>query len=232
MRIKYRHLFKYYEILQPYLKLSLPVKEKIEGRKIFVISPHIDDDVFACGGTLYKHVLLKDVVISVAVCGKNVLRVSEDKEAMKILGFKKMYLEYEDDTLMQHFEIQEKLGKLILENSPDVICLPFMLDNHKDHFTINKFLMDVLKKTDVLIYAYYVWTPFYPNYLVDISEVMEMKIKAASCYKSQLKDRDYIDMITSINRYWGVVKCGKYRYLEPFLNFTSKNYVKLFNKLF
>ncbi|HXN05976.1 MAG TPA: PIG-L family deacetylase, partial [Nitrospiria bacterium] len=55
MRLKWSHVYRYYELLEPFLKVSTPLEELPKGENILVIAPHIDDETIGCGGTLAKH---------------------------------------------------------------------------------------------------------------------------------------------------------------------------------
>jgi len=230
----YRHLFRFYEFIQPYVRASLPVEERFKGKRILSLSPHIDDDVIGSGGTFYKHFLEGEKITSLYLCGDE-KRKKEGEEAARIIGIKsRIYLGYPERSLKKNLEAEERVKEVISEVSPEVVVLPFLLDNHPDHREVNRILVNLLKKQgqNFLIYGYGVWLPVYPNLLVDISGVVEVKKQAIEKYKSQIKSRNYLEQALSINRFWAIVKGRKIKYAEPFFRATPKGYIELWKRIY
>lgn len=88
MMVKWKNVFRLYEYLQPHLKVSKPVEEKPVGPRVMVLSPHIDDDILGAGGTLYKHHLAGDKIVSVYLASLNdkEIRQKEGETASEIIG--------------------------------------------------------------------------------------------------------------------------------------------------
>ncbi|HPP88718.1 MAG TPA: hypothetical protein PLM75_12755, partial [bacterium] len=51
------------------------------------------------------------------------------------------------------------------------------------------------------ILMYEIWTAHQPNVIIDISDVMQEKIKLLKIYKSQLINKDYEYIIRGLNSY-------------------------------
>lgn len=233
----YKNIFRLYEFIQPYLKYSLPVEEKLPYKKVLVIAPHQDDESIGCGGTLYRHTTQSDNIAEVIfLTYENEQRKKEAVMATKVLGINKItFFNYKQETLPKYKnDLIERFLRIFDEKKPEILFIPFIIDNHVDHITINQVLVGVsdIKKFDFLIYSYPVWFPVYPNVLIDISSVWEKKKEAISCYRSQLAMRNYIEMSYSLGRYWANVKGGKLENVETFFRATFNEYIKLCKKIF
>ncbi len=231
----YRSVFRMYEYIQPFLKYSLPFEEKLPGNKVLVIAPHQDDESIGCGGTLAKHTKAGGR-LEIAFCTSGgEKRMYEAKDAAKILGSRiSHFLQFDIRSLYKNTnQLAERFTELFNRVRPDVIFLPFMIDNHQDHVAVSRAFVKAYKKKamDCFIYAYSVWTTQIPNIVVDISENWEQKKQAIDCYKTQLSDRDYITMASSISKYWSVVKGKNTQYCEAFFKATSSEYVSLVKKI-
>ena len=232
----YRSVFRMYEYIQPFLKYSLPFEEKLPGNRVLVIAPHQDDESIGCGGTVVKHAKAGGRV-EIAFCTSGgEKRLYEAKDAAKILGSKVNYfLQFERRSLYRNTnQLAERFTALFNKIEPEIVFLPFMVDNHQDHVAISRAFVKAYKNKAVncLVYAYSVWTTLIPNVIVDISEQWEQKKQAIDCYKTQTASRDYVTMASSISKYWSIVK-GKdsTQYCEAFFKATSSEYVSLVKKI-
>lgn len=231
----YRSVFRMYEYIQPFLKYSLPFEEKLPGNKVLVIAPHQDDESIGCGGTLAKHTKAGGR-LEIAFCTSGgEKRMYEAKDAAKTLGSRiNHFLQFDIRSLYKNTnQLAERFTELFNRVRPDIIFLPFMIDNHQDHVAVSRAFVKAYKNKaiDCFIYAYSVWTTQIPNIVVDISENWEQKKQAIECYKTQLSDRDYITMASSISKYWAVVKGKNTQYCEAFFKATSSEYVSLVKKI-
>lgn len=230
----YRSIFRMYEYIQPFLKYSTPVEELLPGNNVLVIAPHQDDESIGCGGTIIKHVK-NGGHLEIVFCTSDNDRASETAEAAKILGSSvNHFLQFEVGTLhSMESALASRFNKVFEKYLPDIIFLPFMLDNHADHIAISRAFAVAYKKnpTDCLIYAYPVWGTLMPNVISDISGVWEDKKMAIECYKSQTATRDYVKMCSSIAQFWAVVKGKNIEYAETFFKATAKEYVSLVKRV-
>lgn len=231
--IRYGKVFGIYELIQPYLKYSLPVEENLPAKNILVFAPHPDDESIGCGGTIYKHIQNSGDVTVVFCTSDGDVRMRESAEALKVLGVKdSVSFGFGIETLKSQSALVEKIKNVIAEKSPEIVFLPFFLDNHEDHRTINLALAKAYSsgKADFMIYSYPVWFPLYPNLIVDIGNVWENKKQAIQCYKSQLATRDYVKMSKSLGEYWAEVKGHGIKITETFFRATAKEYFSLVSK--
>lgn len=228
--IRYEKVFGLYEKLQPFLKYSLPLEEKLPARNILVIAPHADDESIGCGATVHMHVNGGGKASVVFCTSDGQTRDNEAKEALKTLGVTDpIFLGYKTETLKSENSLPVRLSVSIEERQPEIVFVPFFMDNHEDHRAVNEALISAyrVRKTDFMIYAYPVWFPLYPNLVVDISAVWEIKKKAIECYKTQLATRDYVKMARSLGEYWGEVKGRGIKVAETFFKATAREYLSL-----
>ncbi|WP_372518963.1 PIG-L deacetylase family protein [Candidatus Ruminimicrobiellum ovillum] len=231
----YRSVFRMYEYIQPFLKYSIPLEEELPGKKMLVIAPHQDDESIGCGGTLIKHTKAGGK-LEIAFCTSGgEKRLYEAKDAAKLLGSRRNhFLQFDIRSLYKNTSLlAERLTELFNRVEPDMVFLPFMIDNHQDHVAISRAFSKAYKNKAIncLVYAYSVWTTLIPNVVVDISEHWEQKRQAIDCYKTQTATRDYVTMAESISKYWSVVKGKNTKYCEAFFKATSAEYVSLVKKI-
>lgn len=185
--------------------------------KILVIAPHPDDEVLGCGGTIKKYVKGGNSVYLCIVTKAYSPDWSEDfiknrqdeiKCAVKTLGVKKaVFLDFPTvklDTIPQK-QLNDSISKCIQEVEPEILFIPFYGDINKDHKLISEaalvsarpkpkssikkvFCYEVLSETEWAAPPKKLEDVFIPNYYEDISEFLDYKLKAMSCYKSELKD--------------------------------------------
>ena len=179
--------------------------------KVLVIAPHPDDEVLGCGGTIKKHINKGDeVYLCIVTCAytpdwteefiEN--RKREIEESQKVLGIKEVYF-LNLPTVKLDTVPQKKLNDLIFQKidgiKPEILYIPFEGDINKDHLIIyNASMLAVrsgigrfIKKVlcyEVLSETEWGSVLFSPNLYVDISDTLDFKLKAMSCYGSELKE--------------------------------------------
>src|ERR1700690_3457412 len=118
-RIRWKHLMRFYEGLEPFLKAS-PIKQKNpDSGRVLVLAPHIDDDIIGCGGCLLKHSQAGDElkIIYFADCTPG--RISEAEAAASVIGIKQLeFLGYKPKALPAHADIAGRLSVLIRDYAP------------------------------------------------------------------------------------------------------------------
>jgi LmbE family N-acetylglucosaminyl deacetylase len=76
--------------------------------------------------------------------------------------------------------------------------------------------------------GYEVWTPLFPNYLVEISDVIAIKRQALEKYQSQLADSDYVHTALGLNAYRSSALLETHGYAEAFFYASKKEYLNLY----
>jgi len=244
-----------YEIFQEAIEsnFKFEILDKPISGRVLVLSPHPDDDVIGCGGSIKLHTDNNEPVkivyltdgsggmpkrsgISTVKDSKELAKIRE-KEAINgaaILGVNDtVFWRYRDSHLVINNSTVKFMGSLLSEYKPDIIYTPSFLDPHPDHFETCKILVEALKKDNNFkgsIYSYEVWSPIYANRIVKLEGAVEAKIKAIGAHESQLQSRAYLEAIMGLAKYRaGMYNAGEYA--EAFFACNKKLYLQLFNLL-
>jgi len=189
-------------------------------KNILVISPHPDDEAIGCGGTISKHIAEGDFVEVIFLTsgekgghGKSevdtkVIREKESKDAAMILQIQNISFWGEPDGA---FQASEKNINRLLEKltafKPDVIFVPHENEAHPDHREATALVLKTIERladNKPEVWMYEVWTPIQKmDYIVDISEYVEIKRNAILAYKSQCEVLSFDEAILGLNRYRG-----------------------------
>jgi len=194
------------------------------AEKILVLAPHMDDETIGCGGTLALHARRgAQITVVFLTDGRNgssevnvlygeererkqreliELRTIEARAALQWLGVNRMIcLDAEDGALERCDWAAEQLRAVLLKHRPDIVYLPFYLEEHPDHRAASRVLLDAVAGTSLQFQCmgYEVWTPLFPNCLVRIDSTVEAKKQALQEYRSQLKQCDYLHASIGLN---------------------------------
>jgi len=227
-----------------------------KGDKILVLAPHFDDETIGCGGTLYKHIKnggeVSVVFLTDGRTGSKALlnlsgeqrrkaeealvemRKKEAKLALEVIGIKEfIFFDIEGSKLASTKEIQDRLKKILHSFKPDIVYLPFFLEEHPEHRITSRILLEATEGTNFKFdcLGYEIWTPLFPNCLVKIDETVEIKKEAIQQYKSQLTDKDYIHTNLGLNAYRSIALLdNNCRFVEAFFRASLKDYSELYNE--
>lgn len=169
--------------------------------KKLVISPHIDDEILGCGGTLDKDTFVLEIGVDDFHIVSRDERILELQEAKKILNFTFAVLE---NNIVNSYKIDQLINPItnyINLVKPEEIYIPYPSYN-QDHKTtyeaalvalrphdLNFFVKKVFvyEETQVYLwdYSYNLNGSFKPNYFREIN--ITKKIAAYSCLKSQVR---------------------------------------------
>jgi len=216
----------------------VPVQiEKPDAKKLLVIAPHQDDDIFGAGGTLIKAVESGSEVHVVYVADhENAqqadLVYNETKEVCNTVGTTPHFLKAKMGKIpltSQH--LNDSLLSIIKELQPEIIFTSFLLDDHDDHRRVNELLLHVLKQNKLLncdIWAYQVYSSIIPNVVVDITEQSQRKRDVMEIWKHVSGQRDwphYILGMNAVNSRWISSKTPKF--VEAFFVVPIQEYLDL-----
>ena len=181
---------------------------------ILAIGAHPDDVELGCSGTIAKEIAKgKKVGIldltrgELGTRGTAEIRDSEAKIAADILGVSfRENLNFKDGFFINDLNHQLKLIEVIRKYKPSIILCNAIDDRHIDHpkgakLVVDSCFLSGLKKINTIcdgvnqepwrpknIYHYIQWKSLTPDFVVDISQYFEIKIKAVKAFKSQFYD--------------------------------------------
>jgi LmbE family N-acetylglucosaminyl deacetylase len=182
--------------------------------KYLIFAAHPDDEVLGCGGTAARLAREGNQVLPVIVCENASVRYEQDmqdsleqwsKQSAAILGISEpVFLRMPDQKLDKYssLEMAQALEKVIMDIQPEVIFTHHGGDINKDHRVIFEATMVATRPVPGSkihsVYSYetissteWAFTDFYlkftPNTFFDISETLDLKIKAFSRYESEVK---------------------------------------------
>lgn len=224
------------------LRLARQIEPQVlgfpRGKRALVIAPHPDDEIIGPGGTLLKSVAAGiDVTVSFVTSGAkqdHVQREREAREACERAGFKVAFWGHEEGNIdVEAASVQ--LAELVNELSPDIVFLPFLLDDNNDHQLVNKVLVSALGSKDCLeIWAYQVYTPVPGNVVVDITDQVKQKASIIEMYDSQMLKRDWVHFAMGLNAVNSrFLQCGnRQAYSECFFVLPYLDYRRLCQAFF
>jgi len=213
------------------------------GRAL-VVSPHPDDDVMGAGGTLH---LIRDRVWIVHVTDGGLgipgvlpenarqVRQTEARQAAIALCIPEdrlRFLGFHDQEIGKTDHVSNRIAEVLADIRPEDIFLPSPLDNHPDHRHTALAAAGALEtnRTSASCWVYEVWTPFYPNRIVDISGVVEIKKRAIEAHYSQVSVIDYVEKVTGLNSFRSMTAKGV-RFAEAFYKCSPRTYIEMVRTL-
>jgi len=204
-------------------------------KKIFIVSPHPDDEAICCGGLI---MLAKQKKVSVFVLyisiGKSRQfltgqtnsneRIKEIIKASKFGNFN-YKIAYKGKAFMRMDQVPQKDLIEVIEDTletykPDIICIPNRFSFDQDHRAISLACITALRPLpDNLLHQPtiileceepYSWTTqslFRPNWYFDITKVMEEKLLLLQCHKTQIRKDPFPRSPENLKRLAGIRGC-------------------------
>ena len=181
---------------------------------ILAFGAHPDDVELGCGATIAKEIALgKKVGIidltrgELGTRGSAELRDKEAKAAASILGVSvRENLAFADGFFVNNKVHQLEIVKMIRKYQPDIVLCNAIDDCHIDHPKGSQLVSDAcflsgLMKVSTLIggkeqekwrpkqvYHYIQWKNITPDFVVDVTGFMDVKVAAVNAYSSQFFD--------------------------------------------
>ena len=197
--------------------------------RILAVGAHPDDVEFGCAPVLIQEVRngheARIVVTSkgeAASAGAPEERVQESRDAARTIGAAIQFLEMGGDCHIQHSPANAvALGREIRRFRPDIVLAPHPSENqHPDHSAVGKNVRDAarlaryaglqdqedLPPHPITSLYYYNITQLLadpPHLIVDVTAVRETWEAVIQCHKSQMKTRNYLELVLSRARALG-----------------------------
>jgi N-acetylglucosamine malate deacetylase 1 len=214
---------------------------------ILALAAHRDDVEQTCGGTLlkmagrgYRTGILDLTQGEMGTRGSADDRASEAADAARILKVSwRRALDLPDGRVENTWENRLKVVRVLREQRPRVLILPYWEGRHPDHYTASvlgyeaAFISGLAKlplegsahRPFKIIYAS-LYRDVRPTFVVDITEQFETRFAALMAYKSQFTDqqagsgifpaqKEIRARIESMARFYGMM--GGVTYAEPFV---------------
>ncbi len=202
---------------------------------VLVVAAHPDDELLGVGGTIASHIAKGHGVKVVVMCEGVSSRYSGDRDteirkqarqAAQILGVTDLVLGNLPDQRLDTVplcDVVKEVDQLIADSRPDVVYTHFAGDVNRDHRILSEAVLVASRPysapsvKEILMFE----TPsstewgspplapsFHANVYVDVSNFLEQKIKAFSCYSAEVRECPHprsIEALADRARYWGSV---------------------------
>jgi len=191
---------------------------------ILAFGAHPDDVELGCSGTIAKEIAAgKKVGIidltrgELGTRGTAQTRDKEAAEAAEILGVSvRENLNFRDGFFINDEVHQLEIIKMIRKYQPEIVLCNAITDRHIDHGKGSKLVSDAcflsgLSKIETelngekqlhyrpkLVYHYIQWQNIEPDFVVDISGFMNVKMESVKAYKTQFYDPNSNEPTTPI----------------------------------
>jgi N-acetylglucosamine malate deacetylase 1 len=191
---------------------------------ILAFGAHPDDVELSCGATLSKEISLgkKAGIVDLTrgelgTRGSAGLRDKESADAAKILGVAvRENLRFRDGFFVNDEAHQMEVIKMIRKYRPDVVLCNAIDDRHIDHGKGSKLVSDACFLSGLIkietrldgeaqeawrpkqVYHYIQWKNIVPDFVVDVTGFMDVKVASLMAYKSQFYDPESTEPVTPI----------------------------------
>ncbi len=181
---------------------------------ILAFGAHPDDVEISCSGTIAKEISLGKTVGIIDLTrgelgtrGSKEIRDKEAQLAAEILGVSaRENLNFRDGFFVNDEKHQLEIIKMIRKYQPEIVLCNAIDDRHIDHGKGSKLVSDAcflsgLTKIETeingakqtawrpkLVYHYIQWKNIEPDFVVDISGFLDIKMKSILAYSSQFYD--------------------------------------------
>ena len=181
------------------------------GKKVAVLAPHADDEVFGCGATLAalaeQGAEIHVVVISDAEINSKAnasIRALESSAAAAILGYPTpTFWGFTDTKLFDEPTLLGVVEDWLAPLQVDLLIAPSMWEMHRDHRAVAVIALQAMQvlSSDAKLAMYEVGVPLTPNTLVNITPFIDKKAQAMQCFTTQLEIQAYAKQIAGLNTY-------------------------------
>ena len=205
-------------------------------KRVLVVAPHPDDEVFGCGGMLAWHARLGATVRIVILTdgaagdpGQRDAKIVETRRreslaAGRELGFDDYrFLEYGDGALGTALDLAARIAKELEEFQPELVYGPAPSEQHPDHrATARAFIAALSRGPRRRVHLYGVNAQVVASVLYDTTPVFARKEAAVRCFASQMAYMDLVAKGAAVDRARTVnIEDAAVLYAEGFVDLMS-----------
>lgn len=199
---------------------------RFDARKVLVLAPHPDDEVFGCGGALAglaaRGASIDVLLVTDGAAGASdeasrraiaARRADESRAALALLGGGAVHEGGLPDRGLgaRAKELEDLVASWLARSSPDLVFAPSPVETHPDHRAVAYALLAAARRpapdpaaatlARATIAFFEISQPFRPNVLVDITPVLDRKRAAVRAFASQARERDYASFVDGLNAF-------------------------------
>jgi LmbE family N-acetylglucosaminyl deacetylase len=220
------------------------------GKCILALCPHPDDESIGAGGFLLAHKDLAEIHL-ICLCNgdaggslggedastksmKKVRRKEFHKTADDLRAHSVTHLDFPDGHISIDVSAIAALRSAVLAVKPDVVVLPWFLDGHIDHRSANLLYARACFDLDVIVLGYEIWSLLEPNAVLDITDLLQSKLRLIANYPSQLSTVDYVQYASAlahVRAYQAAITPLRSGAAEAFLALPNREYCELVTRL-
>lgn len=231
--------------------LEVPV-----GRRLLALTAHPDDETIGAGGLLLAHRGKCELHLVNLFSGDTGGRLPEkawtDTPEYRAALALKRRREYEETgrrlgaASVQSMDLPsrpelpdertaQELRKIVAAIRPDVVLLPWYLDNQRDHRLANILYAWGCADLDCRVLGFEIWTPCHPNAAADISGWIDEKAELVRSYGTQSATIDYAGYVRGLaaaRAFWLGFRPDRGGATEAFLALPNRDYCDLVRSLY
>ena len=214
-------------------------------RGAVVFSPHPDDEVIGCGGTLLDLVAHGGAVTLVQVSDgsdsaafidepddvRRQVRLDEAKRVADQIGARELVcLRADNRALLATPELRAQFREVLERTRAGVAFAPSFTDIHPDHQTVLRLLAEAMREMtgpppEVVLFE--VWSLVAPSHVHDVSARMNRIEGLLLAYETALKIDDYVHIVAERLQYNSYERRGRAGYLEGFEVLSAARFLEL-----
>ena len=225
------------------------------GKRLLALCPHPDDESIGAGGLLLAHRGLAEIHL-VCLCNGEAggepdetaidntdaksrlveTRKAEFRKAADALNAVSVHhLDFPDGGIPCSAVAIEQLRKVVEEIRPDVVLLPWFLDDQVDHRRANVLYAWACADLEAMVLGYEIWSMLEPNAVFDITQQLPAKLSLIQNYSSQMRTVDYVsyaDGLARVRAYHAALLPRRSGAAEVFLALPNREYCELVCELY
>jgi LmbE family N-acetylglucosaminyl deacetylase len=230
--------------------LTVPV-----GKRLLVLCPHPDDESIGAGGLLLAHRNSAEIHLVCLCTGEGggsmadadvnpettkhklieTRKAEFNKTAEALQAASVRHLDFPDGNIPCSTEAVGRMGSIVREIRPDVVLLPWLLDNHVDHRRANVLYAWACADLEATVLGYEIWSMLEPNAVLDISTHLPGKLALIGNYTSQLRTVDYAGYASALARvraHHAALHPRRAGAAEAFMALPNREYCELVQALY